>query len=249
MILRVVGRSCWFAAEVSWAVLDYVLHAAFAPAATKRAARAAWLGRASRRHLRIFNYRATISGPIPQRGLLVSNHLSYLDILVISSITPAVFVSKAEVRQWPLFGWLAALAGTVFVNRERRTQVGKTNLEIEQALAEDALVTLFPEGTSSNGKQLLPFKTSLLEPVAQNSHHIALCCLHYELTDGDASNDVCYWGDHSFFPHLVKLIGKRSIHAEVRFGTFKKETTDRKELARQLYDAVAALKKEPAAVP
>ena len=241
MIFRVVGRVCWFAAEVSWAVLDYVLRAAFAPPATKRAARAAWLQRASRRHLRIFKYRATISGPIPRHGLLVSNHLSYLDILVISAITPAVFVSKAEVRKWPLFGWLAMLAGTVFVNRERRTQVGKTNQEIEQALAENALVTLFPEGTSSNGTQLLPFKTSLLEPVAQNSHDIALCYLHYELADGDASNDVCYWGDHSFFPHLINLVGKRSIHAEIRFGKFKKETTDRKELARQLYDAVATL--------
>jgi len=248
MIFRVAGRSCWFVAEVSWAVLDYLLRAAFAPPAAKRAARAAWLSRASRRHLRIFNYSATISGPIPQRGLLVSNHLSYLDILVIATITPAVFVSKAEVRQWPLFGWLAALAGTVFVNRERRTQVGKTNFEIEQALAENTLVTLFPEGTSSNGKQLLPFKTSLLEPVAQNTHNIALCSLHYEVPDGDASNDVCYWGDHTFFPHLVHLIGKRSIHADIRFGKFKKDTTDRKELARQLYDAVAALKQEPAAV-
>ena len=134
MIFRVAGRSCWFVAEVSWAVLDYLLRAAFAPPAAKRAARAAWLSRASRRHLRIFNYSATISGPIPQRGQLVSNHLSYLDILVIAPITPAVFVSKAEVRQWPLFGWLAALAGTVFVNRERRTQVGKTNFEIEMPI-------------------------------------------------------------------------------------------------------------------
>jgi 1-acyl-sn-glycerol-3-phosphate acyltransferase len=233
-------------AEVSWAVVDYVCRAAFAPAKTKRIARAEWLQRASRRHLRIFNFSATVTGPIPQQGLLVSNHLSYLDILVLSSITPAVFVSKAEVRQWPLFGWLASLAGTVFVNRERRTQVGQTNQEIEQALAEQALVVLFPEGTSSDGKQLLPFKTSLLEPVARDPHDIATCWLHYELTDGDASQEVCYWGDHMFFTHLMNMVGKRSIHAEVRFGTFKKETTDRKELAKQLNAAVAMLQDKPA---
>ena len=244
MILRKLGRSCWFTAEVSWAVIDYARRAAFAPAKTKRLARAAWLQRASRRHLRIFNFSASVTGPIPQQGLLVSNHLSYLDILVLSSITPAVFVSKAEVRKWPLFGWLAMLAGTVFVNRERRTQVGQTNQEIEQALAENTLVVLFPEGTSSDGKQLLPFKTSLLEPVARDPHDIATCWLHYELTDGDAGQEVCYWGDHSFFPHLMNLIGKRAIRAEIRFGTFKKETTDRKELARQLNAAVGVLKSE-----
>lgn len=241
MFLRKLGRFFWFTAEVTWAALDYFRSAAFAPAQTKRLARAAWLQRASRRHLRIFNFHATVTGPIPRQGLLASNHLSYLDILVLSSITPAVFVSKAEVRNWPLFGWFAMLAGTVFVNRERRSQVGQTNQEIEQALAENALVVLFPEGTSSDGKQLLPFKTSLLEPVARDPHDIAICWLHYELEDGDAGEEVCYWGDHTFVPHLANLVGKRSIRAKIRFGEFKKTTTDRKELARQLHAAISRL--------
>jgi 1-acyl-sn-glycerol-3-phosphate acyltransferase len=241
MLMRLLVRSIWLVGEVVRAMLDYFFRVAFKSASTKRTARALWLQRASRRHLRVFNYTACYTGKVPTHGLMVSNHLGYLDVLVIASITPAVFVSKAEVRNWPVFGLLAALAGTVFVNRERRSQVSKTNEEIEEALRDNCMVVLFPEGTSTNGKGLLPFKTSLLEPVARDNHSLTTCWLHYELTDGDASNEVCYWGDHVFFSHLINLTKKRSIHAEIRFGEFTKETTDRKELARQLHDAVAEL--------
>lgn len=205
-------------------------------------ARARWLQQASRRHLKIFDYTAGVTGPIPTRGLLVANHLSYLDILAIAAVTPAVFVSKADVRRWPLFGWLAGLAGTVFVERERRTHVGAVNDEIQQALDGGALVVVFPEGTSSDGTTILPFRTSLLEPAARSQHPIATAWLHYELPDGDAREEVCYWGDHVFFPHLLNLTGKRSVRATLRFGSFEKHTEDRKELARQLHAEVVKLK-------
>jgi 1-acyl-sn-glycerol-3-phosphate acyltransferase len=174
--------------------------------------------------------------------LLVSNHLSYLDILAISSVTPAVFVSKAEVRSWPLFGWFATIAGTVFIQRERRTHVGEVNREIEIALAAGALVVVFPEGTSSDGTDVLPFRASLLEPALRGGHEISVSWIHYELPDGDARNEVCYWGEHSFLPHLVNLLGKKSVHATVRFGKFQRTTDDRKELAQQLRAAVLDLK-------
>lgn len=244
MTFRAAGRFLWFAWEVLVIIVNYWFTVAFAPKRKRRLARAEWLSRSSRRHLRIFGYSAKVAGPIPKHGLLVSNHLSYLDILAIAAVTPAVFVSKAEVRHWPLFGWLAKIAGTVFVERERRTQVGKVNREIEAALADGALVVLFPEGTSSNGHGILPFRTSLLEPAARGGHEIATCWLHYELDagDGDASNEICYWGDHVFLPHLVNLAAKRQIHATLRFGKFHRTTDDRKELAKQLHSAVLKLK-------
>jgi 1-acyl-sn-glycerol-3-phosphate acyltransferase len=93
---------------------------------------------------------------IPAGGLLVSNHLGYLDVLVLSAITPAVFVAKREIRNWPLVGLLASLAGTLFVDRERRVQVGRMNDDIQVTLAAGALVVLFAEGTSSNGQTVLP---------------------------------------------------------------------------------------------
>lgn len=242
MKFRAAVRLVWFAWECLVIIANYLFTAAFAPAPTKRLARAAWLSRSCRRHLKIFGYSADVAGEIPKQGLLFSNHLSYLDILAISATTPAVFVSKADVRSWPLFGWFATMAGTVFVNREKRTQVGEVNREIETALATGALVVVFPEGTSSDGKNILPFRTSLLEPAARGGHEISAGWLHYELADGDAGNEVCYWGDHSFFPHLLNLLGKKSVHATLRFKKFARTTDDRKELAQQLHAAVLDLK-------
>ena len=242
MTFRAAGRLGWFTFEVLVILLNYLFTTAFAPQKSKRLARAAWLHRSSRRHLKIFGYSTDVAGAIPKNGLLVSNHLSYLDILAISATTPAVFVSKADVRRWPLFGWLAALAGTVFVERERRTLVVEVNREIQTALDEGVLVVIFPEGTSSNGETILPFRTSLLEPAARGGHEIATGWIHYELDDGDAKQEVCYWGDHSFFPHLINLLGKKSVRATLRFGKFHHTTADRKELAKQLHAAVLELK-------
>jgi len=244
MKFRTVGRIFWFAWELLVVTTNYFLTAARAPKGKQRLARAEWLSRSSRRHLKIFGYSAKVSGEIPRAGLLISNHLSYLDILALSATTPAVFVSKAEVRKWPIFGWCAAIAGTVFVDRERRTHVGEVNREIETALAAGALVVIFPEGTSTNGEKILPFRTSLLEPAARGNHEISVSWLHYELKDGDARNEVCYWGDHSFVSHLLNLLGKKSIRTTIRFGRFQRTTDDRKILAAQLQEAVTNLSRQ-----
>ncbi len=242
MNLRAAGRLIWFAWECLVIIINYFFTAARAPKETQRIERAKWLSRSSRRHLRIFGYSVDVAGEIPKQGLLISNHLSYLDVLAICSTTPAVFVSKAEVRSWPLFGWFATIAGTVYVNRERRTEVGQVNNEIEAALAAGALVVIFPEGTSTNGETILPFRTSLLEPAVHGNHEISVGWLHYELTGGSARDEVCYWGEHAFLTHLLNLLGKKSIHATLRFKKFQRTTDDRKELAKQLHAAVSELK-------
>jgi len=181
-------------------------------------------------------------GNLPARGLLISNHLSYLDILLLSSLAPAVFVAKREVKSWPVMGLLAQLGGTVFINRQRRTHVGVVNDEIQVALDAGALVVVFPEGTSSDGQNVLPFKSPLLEPAAQQRHPLAVACIQYTLADGDAGMEVCYWGEHSFFPHLLNLLSKRSVRATVRFAPVTNHSSDRKELAQQLHAAVSGLK-------
>lgn len=242
MTFRAAGKLVWFLLQVAANVVNYLFTTAFVPTKSKRQARSVWLNLCCRRHLKIFGYTGNISGEIPRSGLLVSNHLSYLDILVICANAPSVFVSKADVRRWPLFGWLAALAGTVFIERERRSHVGEVNREIQSALDEGILVVIFPEGTSSNGDDVLPFRSSLLEPALRGGHPISTAWIHYELPDGDAKQDVCYWGDHTFFSHLIKLLGKKSVHATLRFGTFQRTTNDRKQLAGELRAAVLALK-------
>jgi 1-acyl-sn-glycerol-3-phosphate acyltransferase len=242
MTIRAAGRLVWLAYEVTAAISAYFFDVVLNAPKDLRAARAAWMHRAARAHLKIFGGSVHVSGVIPKNGLLVSNHLSYLDIVVICSVAPTVFVSKAEVRHWPVFGMLAKMGGTIFIRRERRTHVGAVNDEIEKALAGGALVVVFPEGTSSNGETVLPFRAPLLEPALRGGHQISTACIQYELADGDPKTEACYWGDHTFFPHLLNLLGKKSVRATLRFGKFNRTTGDRKELAQQLHAAVSELK-------
>src|SRR6516165_7769117 len=106
--LRVGTRLVWLAGEVVWAALRFIPCILLRSNSSGLVWRARWLQYACRRALRIFNVELHAAGPIPERGLLVSNHLSYVDILVLSALTPSIFVSKSEVRNWPVFGWFAA---------------------------------------------------------------------------------------------------------------------------------------------
>jgi 1-acyl-sn-glycerol-3-phosphate acyltransferase len=243
--VRVIGRLLWFIAELMLAALNYPRWCGFSGNCSG-ATRAAWLQHTSRRILRIFKTKIQTSGDVPRSGLLVSNHLSYVDILVIATITPAIFVAKREVKGWPVFGWFAKMGGTVFVDRERRTRVGRTTNEIQSAIDEGALVVLFPEGTSSNGETVLPFKSSLLEPAARQTHSLFAGLIQYQLEDGDVGEEICYWKDMTLVPHLINLLSKRTIRASVRFTQLRESSTDRKELARQLHSEILRLKEAPA---
>src|SRR5487761_1925392 len=239
---RVVGRLVWFGGEVLRALFDFLFRCGFCPQTSRRRARALWLQRIARRVGRIFQLQIQSAGTIPASGLLVCNHLSYVDILVLSSLTPAMFVAKREVKTWPIMGLLAQLGGTVFIDRRRRTHVGAVNDEIQAALADGALVVVFPEGTSSAGQTVLPFKSSLLEPAARLNPPLTVARLHYTLADGTDDAEVCYWGDATFLPHLLNLLSKRRVHAFVRFAPIKQPSADRKELAQQLQAEVLGLK-------
>lgn len=244
--LRFGFRAIWFALELLLyvaAFLGLLLRSGGKPA---QPARSRWLQWCSRRTLRVFGVRYQASGAPPQTGLLVSNHLSYLDILVLVSLTPAVFVSKAEVKHWPVFGWFARLAGTLFVDRTRRSDVTRMNALIETALTAGNVVVLFPEGTSWNGSEILPFKSSLLEPIAGAKHPLTVAHLGYALDDGDAANDVCYWGNATFFPHLLNLMTKKHVRARVCFAAVPQPATDRKALAQQLHAEVSRLARDAA---
>ena len=239
---RVTGRLFWLGGELFLAALSYTIHCAACPRDSLLSARAAWLQNTSRRLLRVFRIETQFTGDIPSSGLLVSNHLSYLDILVLSALAPCVFVAKREVKHWPVFGWFAKRAGTVFVPREQRSQAIQTVNEIEAALQTGVLVVLFPEGTSSGGETVLPFKSSLLEPAARQTHSLTAGLLQYELRDGDASEEVCYWKDMTLVPHLINLCSKRTVQASVRFNHLREGNADRKQLARQLHAEVLRMK-------
>lgn len=240
--LRIIGRSLWLGWEFFIATIDYLWNIAVRRPKAWRTAKALWLHRNSRRVLRVVKLDWRVNGPIPKCGLLISNHLSYLDILVLAAVTPAVFVSKREVKNWPVFGSFARMAGTLFVNREKRSEVLRSNAEIEQALNDGALVVLFPEGTSSGGETVLPFKSALLEPATRPEHELFAGCIGYALEDGDIVEEVCYWRDMTLVPHLINLLGKRTVHASVRFAQIRDRSADRKELAQQLRAEVLKLR-------
>lgn len=246
--LRVTGRLFWLAGEILLALLDFVINVIFAPKVPLPRARSLWLQQVCRRVLRIMKVEITTQGPIPLQGLLVSNHVGYLDILVLSAVAPAVFIARSDVKRWPVLGWFAILAGSLFVRRAKRSDVTRLNREVTHALDAGALVVLFPEGTSSDGRDVLPFRSSLLEPVIRLNHPLSAACIRYSLPDGEGGGDVCHRGDMTFASHLVKLFSKSRISATVSFVRLEQGPHSRKELARNLHMQVMRLRESSAPV-
>lgn len=240
--LRVGVRLVWLAGEMSWIALNYVPRVVLQSGCSQLVARARWLQWGCRRVLRIFQLKVTVTGPVPEKGLLVSNHLSYLDILILSALTPAVFVAKREVKHWPVFGLFARFAGTLFVDRQQRMQVGTSGRSIEALLFKGALVVLFPEGTSSDGKTVLPFKSALLGPVATGRHPLSASAIDYELHDGDVSEEICYWKSMILLPHVLNVLSKTGVTAHIRFSDVELAHASRKHLASRLHARVLQLK-------
>jgi lyso-ornithine lipid O-acyltransferase len=238
---RLCFRFLWLSEELLLAALRYVPVVLLRAGDRRVRARALWLQQSCCRLLRVLHLEVDTRGPVPSTGLLACNHLSYLDIVVLGALTPAVFVAKREVERWPIFGWFAALGGTVFVDRERRTRTGRTVAEIRRVLESGQLLVLFPEGTSSDGKTVLPFKPSLLQAATSTASPVSAGALTYELEDGDVSEEVCYWKDMTFFPHLLNLLTKDSIFAHINLLPVDTRTTCRKALALHLHSLVLRL--------
>jgi 1-acyl-sn-glycerol-3-phosphate acyltransferase len=205
--------------------------------------RALWLRRICRRLERLLDMETRHLGKPAARGLFVFNHVSYLDIIALAARRPLIFVAKQEVRSWPVIGWLAAAAGTVFIDRHRRGDVAAVSKRISDLLARGMRVCIFPEGTSSDGSRVLPFRTSLLEPAMNGKQPVTVGWIGYSLDDGAAETEACYWGDLSFGPHLLNLFAKRQIHATVAYATVGATTERRKEFGQRLHALVCSLAK------
>jgi 1-acyl-sn-glycerol-3-phosphate acyltransferase len=246
--LRVTGRLLWLAGEILLALLDFVINVIFAPKVPLPRARSLWLQQVCRRVLRILKVEITTQGPISLKGLLVSNHLGYLDILVLSAVAPAVFIARSEVKRWPVLGWFAILAGTLFVPRAKRSAVARLNREVAHALDAGALVVLFPEGATTDGPEVPPFRSSLLEPVTRLQQPLSAACIRYSLPDDEGGENICHRGDASLVSHLVKLFSKSRIGATVSFVRLEPGPNSRKELARRLHSQVMRLRESSAPV-
>jgi lyso-ornithine lipid O-acyltransferase len=199
-------------------------------------------------------------------ALILSNHVSWLDICVITALAPVVFVAKSEVAEWPLFGWLAKLQRTIFINRQARHQTGAATREIARRLLGGDAVVLFAEGTSSDGIRVLPFRSSLVGAV---HHALGNGTRHTHVTVQPMSlayvgfggvpmgrglrERVAWYGDADLVPHLLHVLSSGAVDVTVSWGeaTAYDMSADRKAIARDAEKSVrrmtaAALRAAPA---
>lgn len=245
--LRTAARASWLCWELARAAVSLALDQAPLAGTPRHESpsgpqRRRWFGESCRRLLRVFNISLEQHGQLPNRGILVCNHLSYLDVLVLGALASPVFVAKIEVRGWPVFGWFARAVGTIFVDRSQRLDVGAANQRITAALEEGALVAIFPEGTTSNGQAILPFRSALLDPAAKGNVELSAGLLEYAIDEGNVAEEICYWRDMTLVPHLLNLLGKGRITARIQFKSVEPASRDRKALARQLHAELSQLK-------
>ncbi|MEW5976003.1 MAG: 1-acyl-sn-glycerol-3-phosphate acyltransferase [Acidobacteriota bacterium] len=190
---------------------------------------------------RILGIRIQQKGFPPQAPFfLVCNHLSYLDIVVLAARLDSIFISKSDVAGWPVLGLLTRSMGTLYVNRNSRSDVVRVNALVDRTLAAGRGVLLFPEGTSSAGSEVLPFHSALLEPAIRSSYPVSYATLSYRTAAGDppAHLSVCWWGEMTFLSHFYRLLQLRSIEADLTFGSHSIRADNRKVLAASLHQAV-----------
>lgn len=191
----------------------------------------------------LLGVRILVEGVLPAPPfLLVSNHLSYLDIVVYAATTPIRFVAKREVSGWPVFGLLARAMGSIFVDRSATRDALRAIDELADAMAAGDGVVLFAEATSTAGHTVLPFRPALLEWAAHTGHPAHYASIGYRTPAGSppAHLAVCWWGEMTFLRHLVDLARLPSIEATVRHGDAPIAERDRKRLADRLHQAVSA---------
>ncbi len=217
-----------------------------------REQRADWLHRFCARALRGMGIEISVEGVFPEKGALISNHLSYLDIVVYAALHPCVFVSKAEIQGWPVVGWMTTMAGTVYVARGHGGSAMMARKGMQAALDAGLPVVFFPEGTTSNGSGLLKFHSGLLGQVMAGGAPVTAAYVRYHLGAGNeagvtVADDVCYWGDRNMVAHVFKFLGLHGVRAEVRFAgrpiAFSNEGLHRKQAAMEAQAAVEQLGK------
>lgn len=205
------------------------------------AARATW--RWSRAICAILGIERVVRGTPPQGGaaLVAANHVSYLDVLVLGSLYPSLFVAKSEIASWPFFGAITRSSGTLFVDRGRAKDVVRAGRTIAQRLEAGVGLTIFPEGRAGDGSAVAPFLPSLFEPAARAGVPCWPVSLSYE-TPGDPrppGGIICWYDSSNFLLHVGRVMGLKRIVARVTFGPEPLRSSDRKELARSLWESVS----------
>ena len=227
---------------------------------------AVWVHHWCRRLVWALGVEFELHGPVPDAGsgmlAVVSNHLSYLDVLLYSATRPFVMVSKVEVRGWPLIGWITAQAGTVYVQRaDVKGGQTQTHAEVNAMMAEayrsGLPVMFFPEGTTTDGSEIVPFRRGLYNSVVQDGVPVKVAAIGYEFTQpnpgASIGEHVCFVGEAEFGPHLLGFLGLRGVKAKIRFGDEFVAGDDRfalawnsREMMVEMYNELGVVQQSPA---
>ena len=201
----------------------------------------------------ILNIKVTVTGDEGQleRGgyVIIANHVGYVDGIVLGSIFPILFVSKREVKSWPIVGQWNVLCGTIFINRQRKVQVASLIRQMTRKLKQEANLLLFPEGTSTNGEEMLPFQTVPFAAPLRNRSIIVPVTVTYKTIDDQpvttANRDSVYWyGDMEFVTHFWDLLALRGIEVlvtiqpKIECFRYSDNSAGRKKLAEECYNRV-----------
>lgn len=168
---------------------------------------------------------------LPQRGLLVCNHVSWLDIFVINALAPAAFVAKDEVRRWPLIGWLCAHTETIFLERGSRAAAQRTRETIAARLRAGIRVAVFPEGTTSGGDRVLPFHAALLQGAIDAAAPAIPVALRYVDRSGNPSRAPAYDGAITLWQCLRAIARAPGLTAHLRVLAAVEAVDDRRVLS------------------
>ncbi|MFA6164659.1 MAG: lysophospholipid acyltransferase family protein [Methylobacter sp.] len=163
----------------------------------------------------IVNLHIIKDGELPEQGaILVSNHISWLDIIVIGQYLPACFVAKSDISSWPVIGYLARQAGTIFIRRGDKQHIRTTAEKMVWLLKQSSNIIAFPEGTTTKGDEVLQFHASLFQPALLTRSTIQPVALQYQ---GAAKEHAPFVGDDDFVPHIIKMLTLDKIEVRLSF--------------------------------
>lgn len=206
-------------ARVVWHLLQGLLTAALLYPFYSRPRRRVAVRRWSAALLRILGVRMHVHGaPARVRPLmLVANHVSWLDIFALNAVQPVRFVAKSEIRRWPAIGWLCVRTGTLFIERGRRRDTARVNSLVAEAMLEGDVVAVFPEGTTTDGSEVLRFHSALLQPALIAGAGVQPVALRFARSDGSLCVEAAYDGDKSLWFTMLQILRQPAIDVHLHF--------------------------------
>lgn len=222
-----------FLLHIAWGCLITALVFPFVGPVRKRRIIRRW----SRQVISMLGVRVSVRGPVPgirQPCLVVANHVSWMDIWVLHAVVSVRFVSKSDVRSWPVVGWLAEQAGTLFLERTRRRDAARIGQSMAGALAGGYSLAVFPEGTTTDGSHLLGFNASLFQPAVDQGAPVVAVGLRYAGPAGGPDADISYAGERTLPQSLMLILARRRVPVELFFSEpIDSRGRSRRELARE----------------